>query len=95
MLMWLFTPNDDPILVKGLKDASKPLIINVDPANKNSIELDESRDSLGRSRTPQIKEIHQFLIFPSKAGIISKLKPTLSDSEAAVSCLFNFAKQIV
>ena len=47
MLMWLFTPNDDPILVKGLKDASKPLIINVDPANKNSTPIIRSINERG------------------------------------------------
>tara|TARA_Y100000389_G_C17438364_1_gene506967 strand:+ start:253 stop:1158 length:906 start_codon:yes stop_codon:yes gene_type:complete len=36
MLSWLMSPDEDPILVNGLKDAKKPLLVNVDPSKKSS-----------------------------------------------------------
>tara|TARA_B100001057_G_scaffold498976_1_gene607874 strand:+ start:2615 stop:3556 length:942 start_codon:yes stop_codon:yes gene_type:complete len=39
MLTWFFSPSEDPILVNGLKDASKPLLVNVDPSNKGSMPI--------------------------------------------------------
>ena len=47
LLLSILGPKNDPILIDGLKDAKKPLLVNIDPSSKSSIPVIRSVNERG------------------------------------------------
>ena len=47
LLLSILGPKNDPILINGLKDAKKPLLVNIDPSSKSSIPVIRSVNERG------------------------------------------------
>ena len=58
ILVWLYSPDNDPILIKGRVNAKRMLVYSQDPNKKNSVPILRSKNEFQGTSRASSKDIH-------------------------------------